>query len=72
MNSLESKDLRRDVIHFGEKNPERIFINYKFQSNFKHELWNHKNLKLNSGPSSYQLCGFDKLHKVDEVQPSHL
>ena len=59
MKSLESNDLRRDVSQFGEENQERIFINCKFQSNFKHELWNHKILKLSSGSSSYQLrvCG---------------
>ena len=36
MKILEDKDLKRDVMKSKEKDPERIYISYKFQSKFKH------------------------------------
>ena len=36
MKILENKDLKRGVVKSREKDPERIYISYKFQSKFKH------------------------------------
>lgn len=61
MKDLENKDLERDVIQFGEKDPKGIFISCQFQSNFKHKFWNHENPKFNSGMSIYQQYGIGQV-----------